>query len=60
MDAPPKSSLTMRKNSPRYGALCCHCGQRIRVGKLFVVDPEDGRRVLHAQCYQQRQKAAGR
>ena len=56
----PKSCLTMRKNSPRYRVPCAGCGQRIRMGRLFVIDAEDSRRVLHLQCFQQKRKAAGR
>ena len=45
------SKLIMRKNSPRYGTVCEHCRLRIRVGKTFVIDPENSKKVFHEVCF---------
>src|SRR6266700_3679729 len=45
------SKLVMRKNSPRYGSVCHRCGQRIRMGRNFVADPENSKRVYHEVCF---------
>lgn len=40
----------MRLNSPRYGQACATCGQRVRVGKQFQVDPVESKLIRHRQC----------
>jgi hypothetical protein len=46
--------LVMKVSSPRYGTKCAKCGQRIRVGRLFVISPIDSRLVFHKACAPER------
>lgn len=52
----PKATLTMKVNSARYGSCCPHCSQRIRVGRRFVVNPENSDETFHVQCFMQKQR----
>jgi hypothetical protein len=42
----------MRVRSQHYGKTCVRCGDRVRAGKRFVIDPEDSRRLYHARCWE--------
>jgi hypothetical protein len=43
--------LTMKAKSKHYGTLCSRCRLRIRVGRLFVIDPVEPQRIYHADCW---------
>lgn len=46
----------MTKASSRWGASCSYCNGRVRMGRTYVVDPENSAHVLHDGCYNLRQK----
>lgn len=47
----PSESLVMSHRSSRYGSKCERCGNRIRHGKRFVIDPVDSTHTYHAECF---------
>ena len=48
------TAYTMTKASSRWHSDCAVCGGRIRLGRRYIVDPEDSTKTLHEQCFEQR------
>lgn len=43
--------LCMKSKSKHYRKKCSQCGQRVRAGKWFVIDPVDSERIFHVEHY---------
>ena len=48
----PQPQYTMHLKHPRYYSCCANpkCGGRIRVGRKFVIDQIDSKKVYHVGC----------